>query len=58
MQVQAMRQLKESESQLPAVLRQMDRLQRTVNNQEMRLEGVVAGKKEALISGLNNLERI
>ncbi|KAG1680624.1 hypothetical protein FOA52_015073 [Chlamydomonas sp. UWO 241] len=34
-------QLKESESQLPAILRQIDRLQRTVNNQEMRMEGVV-----------------
>ncbi len=35
-------QLKESESQLPAILRQIDRLQRTVNNQEMRMEGMVA----------------
>jgi hypothetical protein len=34
-------QLKESESQLPAILRQIDRLQRTVNNQEMRMEGMV-----------------
>ncbi len=33
--------LKESESQLPAILRQIDRLQRTINNQEMRMEGVV-----------------
>ena len=40
-QVHTMRSLKDSETQLPAVLRQMDRLQRTVNNQEMRLEGVV-----------------
>ena len=34
--------LKESDAQLPAVLRQIDRLQRTVNNQEMRMEGMVA----------------
>lgn len=33
--------LQESDSQLPAILRQIDRLQRTINNQEMRLEGVV-----------------
>lgn len=33
--------LKESESQLPAILRQIDRLQRSINNQEMRMEGVV-----------------
>lgn len=34
--------LKESDAQLPAILRQIDRLQRTVNNQEMRMEGMVA----------------
>jgi chromosomal replication initiation ATPase DnaA len=39
-QVTAQR-IKESESQLPAILRQLDRLQRTINNQEMRMEGVV-----------------
>mmetsp|Transcript_14469 Transcript_14469/g.31389 ORF Transcript_14469/g.31389 Transcript_14469/m.31389 type:complete len:1906 (-) Transcript_14469:1211-6928(-) len=33
--------LRESESQLPAILRQIDRLQRTINNQEMRMEGMV-----------------
>jgi len=33
--------VKDSESQLPAVLRQVDRLQRSVNNQEMRMEGMV-----------------
>lgn len=33
--------LRESDSQLPAILRQIDRLQRTINNQEMRMEGVV-----------------
>lgn len=39
-QLQAAR-LKEVDDQFPAVLRQLDRLQRTANNQEMRLEGVV-----------------
>jgi hypothetical protein len=33
--------LRDSETQLPAILRQIDRLQRTVNNQEMRMEGMV-----------------
>ncbi|KXZ51579.1 hypothetical protein GPECTOR_12g542 [Gonium pectorale] len=33
--------LKEMEDQFPAVLRQLDRVQRSVNNQELRLEGVV-----------------
>ncbi|GFR45654.1 hypothetical protein Agub_g7065 [Astrephomene gubernaculifera] len=34
--------LEEFEDQFPAVLRQLDRVQRSVNNQELRLEGVVA----------------
>ncbi|KAF5832015.1 hypothetical protein DUNSADRAFT_12256 [Dunaliella salina] len=38
--------VKESESQLPAVLRQVDRLQRSVNNQEMRMEGMVIVLRE------------
>jgi hypothetical protein len=29
------------EDQFPAVIRQLDRVQRSVNNQELRLEGVV-----------------
>jgi hypothetical protein len=33
--------LKEMEDQFPAVIRQLDRVQRSVNNQELRLEGVV-----------------
>lgn len=40
MALQAQR-LRDSETQLPAILRQIDRLQRTINNQEMRMEGMV-----------------
>uniref|UniRef100_A0A7S3R5P2 Ion transport domain-containing protein n=1 Tax=Dunaliella tertiolecta TaxID=3047 RepID=A0A7S3R5P2_DUNTE len=45
-----MKRVRDTESQLPAVQRQVDRLQRSINEQEMRIEGMVVV--------LRNLEEI